>query len=35
MVVDGYLPLSEKPGIGVNVNEEGLRRYAGNQPVFE
>jgi galactonate dehydratase len=36
MVVDGYIPLSEKPGIGVNINEEGLRRYADNRaPFFE
>jgi len=35
-VVDGYIPLSEKPGIGVEVNEEGLRRYAANGlPFFE
>ena len=31
-VVDGFIPLSEKPGIGVDVNEEGLRAYA--QPVL-
>jgi galactonate dehydratase len=36
MVVDGYIPLSEKPGIGVGINEEGLRRYADNRaPFFE
>ena len=34
MVVDGHIPLSEKPGIGVNVNEEGLRRYADNRTPF-
>jgi galactonate dehydratase len=35
-VVDGYIPLSEKPGIGVNVNEEGMRPYADNRtPFFE
>ena len=34
MVVDGYIPLSEKPGIGVNINEEGLRRYADNRSPF-
>lgn len=35
-IVDGFIPLSEKPGIGVDVNEEGLRRYADNQaPFFE
>jgi galactonate dehydratase len=28
MVVDGFIPLSEKPGIGVDINEEAMRRYA-------
>jgi galactonate dehydratase len=28
MVKDGYIPLSEKPGIGVEINEEGMRKYA-------
>jgi galactonate dehydratase len=28
MVEDGFIPLSEKPGIGVEINEEGMRRYA-------
>ncbi len=28
MVVDGFIPLSEKPGIGVEINEEAMRRYA-------
>lgn len=28
MVVDGFLPLSNKPGIGVEINEEGMRKYA-------
>ena len=27
-VVDGHLPLSEKPGIGVEINEEGMRNHA-------
>ena len=27
MVVDGHIPLSEKPGIGVDINEEAMRRY--------
>jgi galactonate dehydratase len=27
-VKDGFIPLSEKPGIGVEVNEEGVRKYA-------
>jgi galactonate dehydratase len=36
MVKDGYIPLSEKPGIGVEINEEGMRRYAANGiPFFE
>jgi galactonate dehydratase len=28
MVVDGFLPVSNKPGIGVDINEEAMRRYA-------
>jgi galactonate dehydratase len=28
MVVDGFIPLSEKPGIGVEINEEAMRKYA-------
>jgi galactonate dehydratase len=36
MVVDGYIPLSDKPGIGVEINEEGLRKYAQpGVPFFE
>ena len=36
MVVDGFLPLSEKPGIGVEINEEGMRKYAQEGvPFFE
>ena len=36
MVEDGYIRLSEKPGIGVEINEEGMRRYAANDvPFFE
>jgi galactonate dehydratase len=35
-VVDGHIPLSEKPGIGVEINEEGMRRYAApGVPFFE
>jgi galactonate dehydratase len=35
-VKDGFIPLSEKPGIGVDVNEEGLKRYAQRDvPFFE
>ena len=26
MVEDGFIPLSEKPGIGVEINEEGMRK---------
>lgn len=33
---DGYVPLSEKPGIGVEINEEGMRKYATEgYPFFE
>jgi galactonate dehydratase len=36
MVVDGFIPLSEKPGIGVDINEEGMRPYATpGVPFFE
>jgi hypothetical protein len=36
MVVDGHIPLSEKPGIGVGINEEGMRKYAQEGvPFFE
>jgi galactonate dehydratase len=27
-VKDGFIPLSEKPGIGVDINEEGMKKYA-------
>lgn len=33
---EGYVPLSEKPGIGVEINEEGMRPYATEgYPFFE
>ena len=36
MVEDGFIPLSEKSGIGVEINEEGMRRYATEGiPFFE
>lgn len=35
-VVDGFIPLSEKPGIGVEINEEAMRKYAAEgYPFFE
>jgi len=34
MVVDGFIPLSEKPGIGVEINEEGLKKYADEDMPF-
>jgi galactonate dehydratase len=35
-IVDGHIPLSEKPGIGVEINEEGMRAYAApGVPFFE
>lgn len=34
MVVDGYIPLSEKPGIGVEINEEGMKKYADKDVPF-
>jgi galactonate dehydratase len=36
MVEDGFIPLSEKPGIGVEINEEGMRQCAiPGVPFFE
>jgi galactonate dehydratase len=36
MVVDGFLPLSEKPGIGVEIDEDGMRKHAvPGVPFFE
>ena len=36
MVVDGFIPLSEAPGIGVDINEEAMRQYAPpGIPFFE
>jgi galactonate dehydratase len=36
MVEDGFITLSEKPGIGVEINEEGMRQYATEGiPFFE
>lgn len=35
-VKDGFITLSEKPGIGVDLNEEGIKKYAiPGVPVFE
>ncbi len=35
-VEKGFVPLSEKPGIGVEINEEGMRKYATpGVPFFE
>ena len=28
MVTNGFIKLSEKPGVGVEINEEGMRKYA-------
>jgi galactonate dehydratase len=36
MITDGFIPLSEKPGVGVEINEEGMRKYATpGVPFFE
>jgi hypothetical protein len=33
---NSFIALSEKPGIGVEINEEGMRKYAvKNVPFFE
>ena len=35
-VKDSFIPLSEKPGIGVDLNEEGMKKYAQQGvPFFE
>ena len=34
MIVDGHIPLSNKPGIGVEINEEGLKKYADKDVPF-
>ena len=35
-IVDGHIQLSNKPGIGVEINEEGMRKYAQEGvPFFE
>ena len=34
MVKDGFITLSEKPGIGVEINEEGMRKYADKDVPF-
>lgn len=34
MVKDSYIPLSEKPGIGVEINEEGMKKYAAKDVPF-
>ena len=36
MIEDGFITLSEKPGVGVDINEEGMRKYATEgYPFFE
>ncbi len=36
MTENGFIKLSEKPGIGVEINEEGMRKYADKDvPFFE
>ena len=36
MVVDGFLPVSDKPGLGVDINVEAMRQYAApGYPYFE
>ncbi len=36
MVENGFITLSEKPGIGVDINEEGMKKYAEKGvPFFE
>jgi galactonate dehydratase len=36
MVVDGFLPLTDRPGIGIDINVEAMRKYAAKDiPFFE
>lgn len=36
MVSQGFIPLSEKPGVGVEINEEGMKKYATpGMPFFQ
>lgn len=36
MIENGFITLSEKPGIGVEINEEGMKKYAEKDvPFFE
>jgi galactonate dehydratase len=36
MIENGFIPLSEKPGIGVDINEEGMKKYsAPGYPFFK
>ena len=36
MVENGFITLSEKPGIGVEINEDGMKKYATKGiPFFE
>lgn len=36
MIENGFIPLSEKPGIGVDINEEGMKKYAtAGYPFFK
>lgn len=34
MILDGHIPLLDKPGIGVEINEEGMRKYADKDVPF-
>ena len=34
MTENGFITLSEKPGIGVEINEEGMRKYAEKDVPF-
>ena len=36
LTADGYIPLRDAPGIGVEINEDALRKYAVKDvPFFE
>jgi galactonate dehydratase len=35
-VVNSFIKVSDKPGIGVDINEEGMKKYASRDvPFFE
>ena len=36
MIQNGFITLSKKPGVGVEINEEGMKKYAmPGEPFFD